>query len=72
MLRVVRREFGSPRYVMIAGLGDAALRLGREIENASAYGVRLTGFLAESGQTGEVELDRNLSSAPAFRASRSV
>ena len=57
MLRAVRREFGSPRYVMIAGLGTAALRLGRELENASAYGVRLIGFLAESGQTGEVELD---------------
>ena len=32
VLRAVRREFGSPRYVMIAGLGDAALRLGREVE----------------------------------------
>jgi exopolysaccharide biosynthesis polyprenyl glycosylphosphotransferase len=69
VLRVVRREFGSPRYVMIAGLGEAALRLGRELENASAYGVRLSGFLSESGQTGEVELNgiypvRQLSELP--------
>src|SRR5580693_6171298 len=69
VLRVVRREFGSPHYVMIAGLGEAALRLGRELENASAYGVRLSGFLAESGQTGEVELNgiypvRQLSELP--------
>jgi len=56
VLRAVRREFGSPRYVMIAGLGDAALRLAREVESASAYGLRLTGFLAESGPEGEVEL----------------
>jgi exopolysaccharide biosynthesis polyprenyl glycosylphosphotransferase len=42
---------------MIAGLGEAALRLGREIENASAYGLRLTGFLAESGSAEEVHLD---------------
>ena len=58
MLRMVRREFGSPRYVMIVGLGEAALRLGRELENASAYGVRLTGFLAESESPGEMELDQ--------------
>ena len=41
MLRAVRREFGSPRYVMVVGLGEAALRLGREIEEARrhmAYG----------------------------------
>ncbi len=56
LLRVVRREFGSPRYMMIAGLGETALRLGREIENASAYGLRLTGFLAESGSADEVQL----------------
>jgi exopolysaccharide biosynthesis polyprenyl glycosylphosphotransferase len=58
MLRMVRREFGSPRYVMIVGLGDAAQRLGRELENASAYGVRLTGFLAESESPVEMELDQ--------------
>ncbi|MGH9558912.1 MAG: sugar transferase [Bryobacteraceae bacterium] len=48
ILRVMRREFGSPRYVMVAGLGEAALKLGRELENAAAYGIRLTGFIADS------------------------
>jgi exopolysaccharide biosynthesis polyprenyl glycosylphosphotransferase len=47
VLRVVRREFGSPHYVMVAGLGEGALRMGRELENAAAYGLRLTGFLAD-------------------------
>jgi exopolysaccharide biosynthesis polyprenyl glycosylphosphotransferase len=56
VLRAVRREFSAPRYVMIAGLGDAALRLGRELEHASAYGVRLTGFLAEAGEAVEIQL----------------
>lgn len=57
VLRVVRREFGSPRYVMVAGWGEAALRLGRELENAAPYGIRLTGFLADSPDLREIELD---------------
>ena len=54
---------GGPARIRIAevrddrGIGRRGAALGRELENASAYGVRLIGFLAESGQTGEVELD---------------
>ncbi len=55
ILRLVRPEFGSAHYVMVAGLGDAARKLGRELEAAAQYGVRLTGFLAE-GPTNETEI----------------
>jgi exopolysaccharide biosynthesis polyprenyl glycosylphosphotransferase len=48
MLGLVRREFGAPNYIMVVGLGEPALRIGREIEEAAAYGVRLTGFLSDS------------------------
>jgi exopolysaccharide biosynthesis polyprenyl glycosylphosphotransferase len=58
ILRVVRREFGVPRYVMVVGLGEAALKLGRQLEDAASYGVRLIGFLSEpaGGAPAEVEL----------------
>ena len=61
ILRVVRREFGAARYVMVVGLGDAARKLGRQLEDAASYGVRLTGFLADSTggvPTREVKLDQ--------------
>jgi exopolysaccharide biosynthesis polyprenyl glycosylphosphotransferase len=56
VLRALLREFGSPHYVMVVGLGDAALKLGRQIEDARGYGVQLSGFLADDGAGGEVEL----------------
>jgi exopolysaccharide biosynthesis polyprenyl glycosylphosphotransferase len=49
LLRVVRREFSVPHYVMVVGLGDAAQRLGRQLEEAGAsHGIRLRGFFADS------------------------
>ncbi len=56
VLRALLREFGSAHYVMVVGLGDAALKLGRQIEDARGYGVQLSGFLADDGAGGEVEL----------------
>ena len=47
MLGLVRREFGAPNYILVVGLGEPALRIGRQIEEAAAYGVRLTGFLSD-------------------------
>ena len=62
LLRVVRREFTQPHYVMVVGLGDAALRLGRQLEEAGVtHGIRLSGFFADSpnGQaSSEVALDK--------------
>jgi len=46
MLGAFRREFGAPSFIMVVGTGDAALRIGRQIEDAAPYGVRLSGFLA--------------------------
>jgi len=63
LLRVVRREFGGIHYVMVVGLGDAAQRMGRQIEEAAAlYAVRLTGFFADDPSEqarGEVELSQH-------------
>jgi exopolysaccharide biosynthesis polyprenyl glycosylphosphotransferase len=59
VLRVLRREFGVPRYVIVVGLGQAARELGRRLEGAAGYGVRLTGFLSEPADAApaEIELD---------------
>ena len=48
MLGWFRRGFAAPHYVLVAGLGDAAQRLGMQLEDAADYGIRLKGFLAES------------------------
>ena len=45
LVGVIRREFGSVRYVMVVGTGERALRLGRALEAARDLGVRLRGFL---------------------------
>ena len=42
---------------MVVGLGDAALRMGRQIEEAAPYGVRLSGFLAEPGDAAPEEVE---------------
>jgi exopolysaccharide biosynthesis polyprenyl glycosylphosphotransferase len=55
-LRALLREFGSTHYVMVVGEGAAALKLGRQIEEARGYGVQLSGFLSDGNSAGEVEL----------------
>jgi exopolysaccharide biosynthesis polyprenyl glycosylphosphotransferase len=55
-LRALLREFGSSHYVMVVGDGAAAIKLGRQIEDARGYGVRLSGFLSDDDSIGEVEL----------------
>ncbi len=49
LVGVVRREFGALRYVMVVGVSERAKRLGRALETARDQGIRLRGFLAESG-----------------------
>jgi exopolysaccharide biosynthesis polyprenyl glycosylphosphotransferase len=61
LVGAMRREFSAPHYVMIVGLGQAARRIGQQLEEASAYGVRLTGFLADASPPnvpGEIQLDQ--------------
>ncbi len=53
LLPVVRREFSKPHFVMVVGLGDAARRLGRQLEDAGAtHGIRLRGFFSDSPDNG--------------------
>jgi FlaA1/EpsC-like NDP-sugar epimerase len=42
----IRREFGGPLFVMVAGTGERACKLGEALERSANYGIRLTGFLA--------------------------
>jgi exopolysaccharide biosynthesis polyprenyl glycosylphosphotransferase len=44
---VIRREFAAPHYVMVVGTGERALRMARDLEASSNYGVKLRGFLSE-------------------------
>lgn len=65
ILGLVRREFGAPVYIMVVGVGETALRIGRQIEEAAGYGVRLSGFLSEGGAAPqEVELSVRYSVRP--------
>jgi exopolysaccharide biosynthesis polyprenyl glycosylphosphotransferase len=57
LLRVVRREFSVPHYVMVVGLGDVAMRLGRQLEEAGvSHGIRLRGFFADSADAPSLSL----------------
>ena len=42
----IRREFGGPHYVMVAGTSERARKAGRGTGTLRQYGIRLTGFLA--------------------------
>jgi len=56
----IRRGFAAPIYVMVAGTGERALRMARELEHFAEYGVRLTGFLSEENSgpvPSEIALD---------------
>ena len=53
---VIRREFAAPHYVMVVGTGERALRMGRDLEASSNYGVKLRGFLNERGDGGPAEV----------------
>ena len=59
LLGAFRREFGEPQHVMVVGIGDAARSFGRQLEEAAAYGLKLTGFFNddESQSLEEIELD---------------
>jgi exopolysaccharide biosynthesis polyprenyl glycosylphosphotransferase len=57
MVGVIRREFAVPHYVVLVGTGDRAVRLAEMLESSEQYGVRLHGFLDESGPGGrEIQL----------------
>jgi len=43
----VRQGYGATHYVLVAGLGERAQRLGRSLEMSRLHGIRLVGFLAD-------------------------
>jgi exopolysaccharide biosynthesis polyprenyl glycosylphosphotransferase len=60
LLGAMRRGFGVPHFVMVVGLGEPARRLGRQLEDAAGYGIRLTGFLADApGRPAVAEIELN-------------
>lgn len=69
LLGMVRRGFMAPHFVMIAGVGEAAARIAQQVEDAAGYGVRLSGFLADEGESVAAEISplypvRRLSDLP--------
>jgi exopolysaccharide biosynthesis polyprenyl glycosylphosphotransferase len=48
LLGAVRGRFGVTHFVMVVGLGEPARRIGRELEDAAAYGIRLSGFMGDA------------------------
>jgi exopolysaccharide biosynthesis polyprenyl glycosylphosphotransferase len=56
ILGMVRRGFMAPHYVMVVGVGEAAQRIAQQIEDASDFGVRLSGFLNDAGEPVSPEL----------------
>jgi exopolysaccharide biosynthesis polyprenyl glycosylphosphotransferase len=49
LLGVIRREFGAPRFVMVVGEGERAVKLAEALERSEDYGIRLMGFLTDGG-----------------------
>jgi exopolysaccharide biosynthesis polyprenyl glycosylphosphotransferase len=59
LLGAMRGRFGVSHFVMVVGLGEPAQRMARLIEEAAFYGIRLTGFLADTPgppEVAEIEL----------------
>ncbi len=52
----ILREFGGPHFVMVAGTGERARKLGEALERSASYGIRLTGFLAPDSLNAPAEI----------------
>jgi len=62
VIGAVRRRFGTAHFVMVVGSSERARHLGQALEQASAYGIRLMGFLGE--EPGQVQLSRSYEQFP--------
>jgi exopolysaccharide biosynthesis polyprenyl glycosylphosphotransferase len=56
LVGIIRREFGALHYVMVVGVGERALKLGKSLEGSRHYGIRLVGFLAEDSDQAPLEV----------------
>jgi exopolysaccharide biosynthesis polyprenyl glycosylphosphotransferase len=51
-----RKRFGAEHFLWIVGTGDSARRVGRLVEEAAGYGLRLSGFLERTPAVRAIEL----------------
>ena len=49
----IRRQFGDEAFYVIVGSGEKAIEIGRQLEQAREYRVRLTAFVDPTGALGE-------------------
>jgi len=47
----IRREFGKPHYVLVAGTGERARALAKVLLRSERYGIRLIGYISETEET---------------------
>ena len=47
LVGLIRREFGTPHFVLVVGTGERARALAESLEQSEQYGVRLVGFVAD-------------------------
>ncbi|MEQ1948351.1 MAG: sugar transferase [Bryobacteraceae bacterium] len=57
VMGLFRREFAAQNHIMVVGTGEPAMRIARQIEDAADYGVRLSGFLADSADERREEIE---------------
>ena len=48
LLGAMRGHFGSSHFVVVVGTGEPARRMGRQLEDAASYGIRLFGFMSDT------------------------
>jgi exopolysaccharide biosynthesis polyprenyl glycosylphosphotransferase len=48
LLGALRGRFGASHFVVVVGTGEPARRLGRQLEEAASYGIRLFGFMSDT------------------------
>jgi exopolysaccharide biosynthesis polyprenyl glycosylphosphotransferase len=58
LVGAIRREFSTPHYVIIVGLGERALAIGRAIERSAPYAIHLRAFLEAEPTAATLELGR--------------
>jgi exopolysaccharide biosynthesis polyprenyl glycosylphosphotransferase len=55
LLGAMRGRFGASHFVVVVGTGEPARRLGRQLEEAASYGIRLFGFMSDVPGPPEIE-----------------
>jgi exopolysaccharide biosynthesis polyprenyl glycosylphosphotransferase len=55
LLGAMRGRFGASHFVVVVGTGEAARRMGRQLEDAASYGIRLSGFMSDTAGPPEID-----------------